>query len=162
MTWQIDYSGSWQSRARPQPKLCFIVHPRQRSGETEQKRGSGKANREGGGLTSFLSYFARTWTSFFTLTFVCSSRNTIQDEFFPKECDKLSGREAGRGKDREGGQIRTLPDTKLSQNDSIRDSNRATGLSQIKTFPHRTNTCCHLNLCGLDYINPYYTCSGVL
>lgn len=96
MTWQIDYSGSWQSRVWLEPKLCFIVHPRQWSGETEQKRGRGKANREGWRLTSFLSYFARTWTSFFTLTFVCSSRNTIQDEFFPKECDKLSERERER------------------------------------------------------------------
>lgn len=154
MTWQIDYSGSWQSRVWLEPKLCFIVHPRQWSGETEQKRGRGDANREGGRLTSFFSYFARTWTSFFTLTFVCSSRNTIQEEFFPKECDKLREREreAGREKDRDRGQIRTPPYTKLSKNYSSRDSNRATGLSQIKaaqTFPKgkSTKTCCHLNLC---------------
>lgn len=113
------------------------------------KEREGEANREGGRLTSFLSYFARTWTSFFTLTFVCSSRNTIQDEFFPKECDKLRAREAGREKDRDRGQIRTPLNTKLSKNDSIRDSNRATGPGQIKAtqaFPQRQK---HKNMLNL-------------
>lgn len=54
----------------------------------------GGSERERGGVgnfirTLFLSNLARTWTSFVTLTFVSSSRNTIQEEFFPKECDKL-------------------------------------------------------------------------
>lgn len=90
------------------PSQAMIGWDRAKEREGEGKQGG----REGGRLTSFLSYFARTWTSFFTLTLVCSSRNTIQDEFFPKECDKLREREAGRQKDR--GQIRTPPYTKVA------------------------------------------------
>lgn len=95
MTRQIDYSVSWQSWARLKPKWCFIViwgNDGVKQSERAREKGR-QTGREGGTctLTLFLSYFARTWTSFFILTFVCSSRNTIQDEFFPKERDKLWG-----------------------------------------------------------------------
>lgn len=40
-------------------------------------------------LTLFLSTFARTLMRAINFTFVSSSRNTIHEEFFPKECDKL-------------------------------------------------------------------------
>lgn len=59
-------------------------------------------------------------------------------------------REAGRGNERDRGQISTPPYTKLSKNDSIRDSNRATGLGQIKatrTFPQRQK---HKNMLPLE------------
>lgn len=49
MTQQIDYSVSWQSQVRLEPKQCFIVHLRQWLGETgwESER-EGKANGERG------------------------------------------------------------------------------------------------------------------
>lgn len=40
-------------------------------------------------LTLLLSNFTRTWRRVTMFTFVSSSRNTIQDEFFSKEPDKL-------------------------------------------------------------------------
>lgn len=40
-------------------------------------------------LTLFLSNFPRTCRRVAIFTFVSSSRNTIQEEFFPKEYEKL-------------------------------------------------------------------------
>lgn len=114
MTWQIDYRGSWQSRVWLEPELCFIVHPRKWLGETEQKRGRGKANREGDSLHSYRTLQgleqASSPSRWFAPREIQSRMNFFQRSVISWEKE----REAGREKDRDRGQIRTPPYTKVT------------------------------------------------
>ena len=84
LNWSDDRRSWSMKQEAPVPLMGLAERGRAARGHTVIKARSRKS-----ALTLFWSNLARTCWSVVILTSVSSSRNTIQDEFPPKDCDKL-------------------------------------------------------------------------